>query len=118
MAEFNDDHFEGMFEFFILNGFNDGPRSVRDIQARVKGIERLLDVAAARKGWRGVGSLPVTLENLRREGLLKLEMSGSQEVYSLTEAACSESNMNVDAKIRSFRSLLRKANSMRRSGSS
>lgn len=73
MAEFNTNDFEGTLDFFILSGFGDGPRSMSEIQQRLEWAERLLYLAAKRKGHRGPGALPEAVERLRSKGCLKLE---------------------------------------------
>ena len=90
MTDFNARDFEGMRDFFILSGFSDGPRSLVEVQQREKWAERLLVVAAARRGTQSFDSLATALERLQREGWLKSERSGEQPspeiTYSLTEA--------------------------------
>ena len=90
MTEFNANDFEGAFEFLLLSGFSEGPRSVSEIQRCCKRAEWLFGLAATRKGKRGIGSLPAVLERLRREGWLRLERPNEQPdaevIYSLTQA--------------------------------
>jgi DNA-binding PadR family transcriptional regulator len=90
MTEFNSSDFDGAFEFLLLSEFREGPRSVSEIQRCCKRAEWLLGLAAARKGKRGIGSLPTALERLQREGWLRLELpeeqAGAEIIYSLTKA--------------------------------
>jgi DNA-binding PadR family transcriptional regulator len=90
MSEFNANDFEEALDFFILSGFSDGPRSLLEIQQRVKWAEGLLVLAAARKWTRSLGSLTTALERLQHEGWLKPERLGEQPgpeiIYSLTDA--------------------------------
>ena len=90
MAKFNANDFEGATDFFILSGFSDGPRSLSEIQQRVNWAERLLYLAAKRKGKRGLGSLSEALERLQSDGYLRHERLGEQPgaeiIYSLTDA--------------------------------
>lgn len=89
MTEFNANDFEGAFEFLLLNGFSEGPRSVSEIQRCCQRAEWLLNSAAARKGKREVGSLPIALQKLQREGWLRRECPSEQAsaeiTYALTE---------------------------------
>ena len=90
MNESHDNDFESTLDFFILSGFRDGARSVLEIRQRIGWAERLLVVAAAKKGKPGLSSLSTTLERLQGEGWLKCEQSGrhpnAEVVYSLTDA--------------------------------
>jgi DNA-binding PadR family transcriptional regulator len=90
MADFRPGDFEGTFEFFILSGFSDGPRSLPEIQQRLRWAERLLYVAARNKGQQGHRSLLELLDRLQKEGLLRVERGcaeqGAGEVYSLTDS--------------------------------
>jgi DNA-binding PadR family transcriptional regulator len=90
MAEFDANDFEGTLDFFILSAFGDGPRSLSEIQRRAKWAERLLYLAATRKGKRGPDSLSEALGRLQREGCIKFERLGQQSgadiIYSLTDA--------------------------------
>jgi DNA-binding PadR family transcriptional regulator len=90
MAEFNESDFEGMFDFFILSGLSDGPRSISEIQQRVQWAERLLYVAAKRKGMRVLDSLSEALKSLQGNGSIKLEslgeQTGAETIYAITDA--------------------------------
>lgn len=90
MAGFDANDFERALDFFILSGFSDGPRSLPEIQQRVQWEERLLYVAAKRKGMQGLSPLPEALARLQSEGFLKGDRSGEQPstetIYSLTDA--------------------------------
>lgn len=61
-----------------------------EIQQRVSWAERLLYLAAIRKGKLGLDSLPEALERLQSEGCLKLarlsEQPDAEIIYSLTGA--------------------------------
>jgi DNA-binding PadR family transcriptional regulator len=88
MADFRSGDFDGTFEFFILSGFTDGPRSLSEIQARFRWAERLLFVAARKKGQRS-GGVRELLETLQEEGLLRVEPrcaeQRTEEAYALTD---------------------------------
>jgi hypothetical protein len=88
MADFRSGDFDGTFEFFILSGFTDEPRSLSEIQQRFRWAERLLYVGARKKGQRCQG-VPELLETLQKEGLLRVEPrcaeQGTEEVYALTD---------------------------------
>lgn len=90
MTEPDANNFESTLDFFILSGFRDGPRSLLEVRQRVQWAERLLQVAAAKKGRPTFSSLCTALERLQREGGVKCERSGerhpAESVYSLTEA--------------------------------
>jgi hypothetical protein len=89
MAEFNTNDFEGTLDFFILSRFGDGPRSVSEIQRCIGWAEKLLYLAAERKGHRGPDALPEAIERLHSEGCLKLDQLGglpdAEIIYSLTD---------------------------------
>ena len=86
MREFNANDFASVFDLFVLKGFSDGPRTVPEIQGRIHGIERLMDIAATRTRTRESSFLPAVIKRLQREGLLKLDQSGAESVYSLTDS--------------------------------
>jgi DNA-binding PadR family transcriptional regulator len=112
MADFRPGDFEGTFEFFILSGFSDGPRSLPEIQQRLRWAERLLYVAARNKGQQGHRSLLELLDRLQKEGLLRVERGcaeqGAGEVYSLTILERIDSRRNEPAEAHSYRSLSKK----------
>lgn len=89
MAEFDTNDFKSTFDFFILSGFNDGPRSLSEIEQRMQWAERLLYLAAKRRAKQGFGSLLEALARLEGEGCLKQERLGEQPgaeiIYSLTD---------------------------------
>ncbi len=89
MSEFNAGDFEDTLDFHSY-WFSDGPRSLPEIQQRVRWAERLLYLAATRKGKRGLDSLPEALERLKIEGCLEGErldpQPGMEIIYSLTDA--------------------------------
>ena len=78
-----------MLDFFLLSGFSDGPRSFVEIQQRVSWAERLLVIAAAKRGTEGSGSLAKAIKRLLHEGWLNSEAPAEQPspetTYSLTE---------------------------------
>ena len=86
MSESDANNFEGTLDFFILSGFRDGPRSLLEVQQRVQWAERLLQVAAAKKGRPTFSSLSTALERLQREGWITCERHPAESIYSLTEA--------------------------------
>lgn len=89
MAKFDANDFESTFEFFLLSGLHDGPKSFSEIERRLQWAERLLYVAARRKGQPGFGSLLEVLARLEREECLKCvprkEQPGAEMIYSLTD---------------------------------
>jgi DNA-binding PadR family transcriptional regulator len=89
MRASNDNDFEGTLDFFLLSGLSDGPRSLSEIEQRIKWAQRLLYLAAKRKGKRPPDSLPGALERLQSEGFLNIERLVERPdtgiIYSLTE---------------------------------
>lgn len=90
MAEFDANDFESTFAFFLLSGLQEGPKSFSEIERRLQWAERLLYVAARRKGQQGITSLLEVLARLAREECLERErckeQPGAEIVYSLTDA--------------------------------
>jgi len=90
MDEFNADRLKATFDLFILKRFSDdGPLSLFEIQLRAKPMHTLLELFAVRRGRQSLGSVPAVLQQLHRDGWLKVEPKRDEDaesapVYSLT----------------------------------